>query len=51
MEDLLWNDNPSAMMPFRRFHGWGHYHDAYRRTPEGWKIATTKITRIQIEGE
>jgi len=51
MEDLLWNEHPSAMLPFRRFHGWGHYHDAYQRTPEGWKIAKTKITRIQIETE
>jgi hypothetical protein len=51
MEDLLWNENPSAMIPFRRFHGRGHYHDVYRRTPQGWMIATTKITRIRIEGE
>jgi hypothetical protein len=32
MEDLLWNGNSSALLPFRRFHGWGHYHDAYRKT-------------------
>jgi hypothetical protein len=51
MEDLLWNNNPSAILPFRRFHGWGHYHDLYRRTPDGWRIEQTKITRILIETE
>ena len=51
MEDLLWNQKPSAALPFCHFHGWGYYHDAYRKTPDGWRIAETRIARIQIEAQ
>lgn len=29
--------------------GYGHYHDAYVRTAEGWKIAELKLTRLIME--
>ena len=29
--------------------GYGHYAETYVRTPEGWKIASLKLTRLRIE--
>jgi hypothetical protein len=29
--------------------GAGHYHETYRRTAEGWRIATVHLTRIRLE--
>jgi hypothetical protein len=31
------------------FVGSGHYHEQYRRTPEGWRIASTVISRLRME--
>jgi uncharacterized protein (TIGR02246 family) len=28
-------------------HGFGHYHEAYRRDPDGWKITELELTRIR----
>jgi hypothetical protein len=27
-------------------HGWGHYHDTFRRTPDGWRIASVRLERL-----
>lgn len=35
--------------PFARLTGYGHYHDTYVRTEEGWKLKTTRITRLWVE--
>jgi hypothetical protein len=29
--------------------GYGHYHESYVREAGGWKIRTTRITRIRVE--
>jgi hypothetical protein len=29
------------------FHGFGHYHETYRRTPDGWRIASSNLTRLR----
>jgi hypothetical protein len=29
-------------------HGFGHYHETYRRTADGWKIAALHLTRIRL---
>jgi len=29
--------------------GWGHYHERYVRTPEGWRIAEQRLTRLFTE--
>jgi hypothetical protein len=34
---------------FTRLTGYGHYHDAYRLTTEGWKLQKTRITRLWVE--
>jgi hypothetical protein len=33
----------------RRFHGHGHYHETYVRTPAGWRIARSELTRIRVD--
>ncbi len=43
MEDELWW--PDGM----HMHGWGHYHETYRRTPDGWRIQTLTLTRLRVD--
>jgi hypothetical protein len=50
MEDFLWCDETSAL-PFKKLRGWGHYHEEYRKTANGWAIAHMKLVRIRIEAE
>jgi hypothetical protein len=50
MEDKLWPSQTSAL-PFRRMHGYGHYHERYRRTADGWRIASIRLTRLHLEVE
>lgn len=50
MEDWLW-PGPGSALPFRRLHGWGHYHERYRRIGGEWKIAAIRLTRLRIEAE
>lgn len=48
MEDWLWPHEGSDL-PFRRLHGWGHYHEHYRRDDGAWKIAAIRLTRLRVE--
>ncbi len=43
MEDELWWPEGSLL---RYLHGYGHYHETYRRTPDGWRIADLRLTRL-----
>jgi hypothetical protein len=43
MEDIV--EYPDG----RTLNGQGHYHDVYRRTPDGWRIAAFRITRLRIK--
>jgi hypothetical protein len=36
---------------FRRFEGFGHYHERYRRTEQGWRIAALKLTRLHVQAD
>jgi hypothetical protein len=50
MEDLIFHDpesDPEA--PFRTLHGFGHYHETYRKTAEEWRIATLDLTRLRVD--
>ena len=31
------------------FQGFGYYHETYLREDDGWKLATTRITRLKVE--
>jgi uncharacterized protein (TIGR02246 family) len=43
MEDMLrW---PNGM----ELHGYGHYHETYTKTDGGWRIASTKLTRLRSD--
>jgi uncharacterized protein (TIGR02246 family) len=44
MEDELWWPDGS---PVRHMHGYGHYHETYEKTDEGWRIKTMRLTRLQ----
>lgn len=41
MQDLItWPDGMQLV-------GFGHYHDTYVKGPDGWRIATSKLTRLR----
>ncbi|GAA4591941.1 nuclear transport factor 2 family protein [Planotetraspora phitsanulokensis] len=33
----------------RGMHGYGHYHERYRRVDGRWRIHTTRLTRLRID--
>jgi hypothetical protein len=50
MEDLIFHDteaHPDA--PFAVMHGFGHYHETYRKVDGQWRIATLDLTRLRLE--
>ena len=49
LEDWIWAPAAGSPLPFKLLHGWGHYHDVYRRTAEGWKIQSFQLQRIKVE--
>ncbi len=42
MQDLLIWDNGARM------DGYGHYHETYVKTDGGWRIASSKLTRLHM---
>jgi SnoaL-like domain len=48
MEDLIHWSTP-APSGLTYLHGFGHYHETYERTPAGWRIKTTRLSRLRIE--
>ncbi len=50
MEDIIRTpkDKPSVK-GYTRMQGFGHYHEAYVRTPDGWRIKSSRITRQHVE--
>jgi hypothetical protein len=50
MEDILRlpKDRP-APGGYTYLHGFGHYHEAYVRGPAGWRIKSTRLTRLYVE--
>ena len=48
MEDKLWWPAGSAI---DHMHGYGHYHETYQKTDEGWRIKTMTLTRLHREVE
>ena len=43
MEDRIWFADGA---PVSRLVGYGHYHETYRRTDDGWRIASMRLTRL-----
>ena len=48
MHDVLWPADAKDAA-FVRLEGFGHYHERYRRTGGQWKIAESRLTRINME--
>jgi hypothetical protein len=46
MEDKLWWPEGA---PLTAMHGYGHYHEQYVRTADGWRIARTTLTRLRVD--
>ena len=44
MEDELWWPEGG---PLAHLHGYGHYHETYEKTADGWRIKTLKLTRLR----
>ncbi|HEY7438872.1 MAG TPA: nuclear transport factor 2 family protein [Acidimicrobiia bacterium] len=43
MEDML------RFADGTELHGYGHYHDTYRRLGDGWKITSSTLTRLRMD--
>lgn len=46
MEDLLWWTNGSVE---EHLHGYGHYHERYRKVDGLWLIAYRNLTRLRVD--
>jgi hypothetical protein len=50
MEDRLYRTKARPLADGSTYlHGFGHYHERYVRTADGWRIASTRLTRLRIE--
>jgi len=50
MEDkLLWAEGADS--PVRTMHGYGHYHETYRKIEGEWRIETMRLTRLRLDSE
>jgi hypothetical protein len=46
MEDMIrWPGGAGEL------HGYGHYHETYELTAEGWRIRTLRLTRLRVDGK
>lgn len=50
MEDKLWAPEGSGT-PWRRLHGYGHYHERYEKQDGQWRISAIRLTRLQVDAE
>ena len=50
MEDILrWPEDSPGPSGHTFIHGFGHYREAYVKTPKGWRIQSTRLTRLHVE--
>ena len=50
MEDKLWAPEGSGR-PWRRLHGYGHYHERYEKRGSEWRISAIRLTRLRVDVE
>jgi SnoaL-like domain len=49
MEDRLYRTREQPLEDGSTYlHGFGHYHETYVRLPAGWRIASTRLTRLRV---
>jgi hypothetical protein len=46
MEDRLWWSNGDTE---EHLHGYGHYHEEYRKVDGTWLISSRKLTRLRVD--
>ena len=50
MEDRLYRTKQHPLEDGSIYlHGFGHYHETYVRTSAGWRISSTRLTRLRVE--
>lgn len=51
MEDrIFWPPDKPTVMGLESLHGYGHYHEQYRRVDGRWLIQSLKVTRLWTRG-
>ena len=46
MEDILrWPEGG----PVKTLHGYGHYHETYRKVDGAWRIQTSRLSRLRLD--
>ena len=33
----------------KTLHGYGHYHETYRKTEDGWRIQSSRLSRLRVD--
>lgn len=46
MEDIVEHEGPDGSIAV---HGYGHYHETYRKTGGRWQIASLRLTRLRVD--
>jgi len=50
MEDILrWPKDSPGPTGDTYIHGFGHYHETYVNGPAGWRIQSSRLTRLYVE--
>lgn len=50
MEDRLYRSKNRPLESGHTYlHGFGHYHETYVRGPSGWRIHSTRLSRLRVE--
>jgi hypothetical protein len=49
MEDRLYWKGPEPATSHTYLHGFGHYHETYAKLSVGWRITSTRLTRLRAE--
>lgn len=50
MEDRLYRSEAHPLPgEVRYLHGFGHYHETYIRTELGWRLRSSRLTRLRVE--
>ena len=50
MEDRLYRSREHPLEDGSTWlHGFGHYHETYVRTEAGWRIRSSRLTRLRVE--
>lgn len=50
MQDrVVWQTGKSPIPGVASITGYGQYHETYRRTADGWKFASVRLTRFHVD--